>query len=97
MTAVSRLRIGRFRSSVGVGIKEVRMNSGKHKKDLVQAWLCGEELPIPTRSRSVHLLETCVKISHPQAGRPPRRAVPPSSSEPRFDPLLMREPGTGAT
>jgi hypothetical protein len=72
---------------------EVPMNAEKPKKDLVKAWLSGEEIPVPTRSRSRHLLAAYVKISRPLAGRPPQRVVPPSPAEPGLDPLSMCDPG----
>jgi hypothetical protein len=68
------------------------MNAEKHKKDLLRAWLSGEDIPVPTRSRNQHLMSTFVKIDRPLAGRSPKRATT-SSSASQIDPLAMRLPG----
>ena len=48
------------------------MNSEKHKKDLLQQWLRGEEMVVPTAQRNSHLLSAYVKIRRPLVRRSPR-------------------------
>ena len=70
------------------------MNSEKHKKDLLQQWLQGEEALEPTRQRNSHLLASYVKIPRASSGKSTGSSFPAGSSQPvPLDNTAMREPG----
>jgi hypothetical protein len=66
-------------------------NQGKHKVNPALEWLLGDENPVPTKSRSSHLVNAYIKKNKPavRKGRPsPSQTVP---SKPEV--ALVREPG----
>jgi hypothetical protein len=69
------------------------MNQEKHKKNLVQEWLSGEEIMTPTKARGSPALTTLSKMGG--AGVRRRGPVLPAADprEERRDAAVRREPG----
>ena len=66
-------------------------NQGKHKINPALEWLLGDENPVPTKSRSSHLVNSYIKKRAPavKKSRPSVASVVPAKS----DISLLREPG----